>query len=635
MSTGATCSVYLDGVRLPDGSPEDPPDAIAVALSDLVVSWGRETTVDQPPPSTCSFSVAGSAGTSLFDEFVIGRPIAVTATGIDYPLPSNSTFLDPGFENDAVAASAVNAWPVVQSDVVLDGVNALEILPLDPARAWSVVLPPAPFADHGTSPDAWDEIPTTSLGQTWEAGAWVLAPPGVALTVRPVLFSGPWEGAHQPTELPFSYIGPGWVLVSTEFVPDVAGRWVGLELAAYPTGWSWSDLGFSTPGASWDSLDPAWSWEDYTAVYVDDVTVLCPDAGTERTVLVFAGRVTNLATVADDAIGGPRLDVIAADFLADLANANVGDEPWVVEPMAERFDRILALSGIQVSDEVAVSSLGSTLVSWLDVDNRPAAELLSDLAISVDGIMWAATHQTTGAYLLVEDPAARLALYRLELVDGVVVISIAGAGTVLSACDVLRDPITFVQDVSDVVTRAAISWQEQTVDDDGVPAPTERTEMEIDAELELVHGVRRISVSTQLVAAQDALDVASRLLARLTVDSWRASGFTVDDDDLEQDSELLLRLLDGTSRIGLPVTVTDLPSWSPAGAFLPVYLEGGAYHYADGRWVLELVVSAAKGQGSSTSWSQLDPAWSWSEFDPTISWSDLFGVAGPDPLESP
>ena len=344
---------------------------------------------------------------------------------------------------------------------------------------------------------------------------------------------------------------------------------------------------------------------------------------------MFSERVTNLeAAKWDDGTGGPLLKVTAADFVADLDNRDVGDEPWAVEAMGDRFNRILELAGMPVTADIDPSVYGIP-VSWRDVDNQATTGLLQDLATTVDAVMWSAVHQTTGAYLRVEDPSGRVSLYRLELVDGVVtVVQVSEGGTVLSACDVLRDPIEFVQDVSDITTRAAVSWLEQTVDEQGQPGTTEHTVTVIDADLEAQYGTRRISVTTELQAQADAVDVANRLMARLTESGWRASGFTVDDDDLDQ-AAVLLALLDGTSRIGLPVRVTDLPPWSPAGPELPVYLEGGRYQFDDGRWVLDLDVSSARGQGQSVTWAELDPTWTWDQVDPELTWSGVYGVAGP------
>ena len=633
MSTGTTCTLYVDGARFADGAPGDPGSA-PTALSGLGVAWGRDTTVDQPAPSTCTFTVKdepGGAGVrSFLGRFHTGIEVDVTATGIQYPDPDTSTFADPGFETDPVAAAATNATVGATTRRVHGGARALQVLPVDPARRWTVTLPPAPFVPAGANPGAWDDIPQTAPGQTWDTGAWLYVPVGVVLTVSPVLFTGPWANSGHAAGTGTTLRGTGqWVQASGPFLPDTAGAWVGLGISAWPTGPAWAEF---DPGLTWSLLDPAQTWQDVAAVYVDDVAVLSPAAGTPHEVLVFSGRITNLDAAWDEVTGGPLLKVTAADFTADLANRDVGDEPWPVEPMGDRFDRILELAGMPVTADIDPSVYGIP-VSWRDVDKQATTGLLQDLATSVDAVMWAAVHQTTGAYLKVEDPSGRASLYHLEMIDGIVVVVGGIGGTVLSACDVLRDPIQFVQDVSDVTTRAAVTWLEQTLDDQGQPGTTEHTVTVIDADLEALYGTRRVSVTTELQASADALDVANRLMARLTESGWRASGFTVDDDRLDQ-AQQLLTLLDGTSRIGLPVRVTELPAWSPAGAELPVYLEGGRYSYDDGRWVLDLNVSSARGQGQSVTWTELDPTWRWADVDPELTWSGVYGVAGPQLAEA-
>jgi hypothetical protein len=121
-------------------------------------------------------------------------------------------------------------------------------------------------------------------------------------------------------------------------------------------------------------------------------------------------------------------------------------------------------------------------------------------------------------------------------------------------------------------------------------------------------------------------------MQRSQPDTWRASGLTIDDDDVAptvDGVDLMLALLDGTSRIGAPIVLGDLPEWTPAGATVGVYLEGGTYRYVGGRWVLELGVSASTGLGESAAWDELDPSWQWDQWSPEITWDDLRGVAAP------
>jgi hypothetical protein len=194
--------------------------------------------------------------------------------------------------------------------------------------------------------------------------------------------------------------------------------------------------------------------------------------------------------------------------------------------------------------------------------------------------------------------------------------------------------VTWVQDVSDVTTRVSAGWKVQGLDDQGNNTTTDATVLVVDAPLEAQYGTRGVSISTELQAAADAEDVASRILGRATPDGWRATGLAIDDDDMTSDSdaiELMLNLLDGTSRIGAPLIIEGLPEWSPGGAAAGTYLEGGTYSYVAGRWVLDLTVSVATGLGMSAAWDELDPTWTWDQWEPTITWNDLRGVSAPAP----
>jgi hypothetical protein len=85
-------------------------------------------------------------------------------------------------------------------------------------------------------------------------------------------------------------------------------------------------------------------------------------------------------------------------------------------------------------------------------------------------------------------------------------------------------------------------------------------------------------------------------------------------------------LLDGTTRIGLPLTLVDLPEWSPSNGTLPLYVEGGTYDFTGGRWVFSLVVSNVYGSGASAAWDDLPDTWRWDDFGPDVTWNDIYGA---------
>ena len=111
-----------------------------------------------------------------------------------------------------------------------------------------------------------------------------------------------------------------------------------------------------------------------------------------------------------------------------------------------------------------------------------------------------------------EDPSQREALLLLiENTDGTIIIVEADpdTGFVVSACDSQRDPISWTQSVSDIATRVAVTWKQQGVDDEGKPTTKDVKEQVVNAPLELQHGTRSVSVSTELQSSADALSVAS------------------------------------------------------------------------------------------------------------------------------
>lgn len=575
MSTGTDCTVYIAGQRVADGRPSDDPTD-PVVLSGLTVTWGRTETVDQPEASTCSFQLLDDpGGTSFLDLVRTGLPVDVVATGTIFTDPDTSTILDPTFDttptgDTPASVRTQNSAATVQA--APGDRRALQMVPVDAGTAQQVLIAPAPFSP---SPGAWDEIPQTVGGQTWGVAVDVHAPLFAQVTVQPVMIGDPSAGVVQPVGAPVTVPGTGgFQTIETTIVPTTAGAWIGVRVRVYPTGPRWNQATGTWAGATG-------TWLDRAAVYVTEVKVTAPEGGVTRSVLVFSGRITDVAAGYDDTLDAPTVDVIAADFTADLENVRVGDEPWMVEPFEARFQRVLDLAGVPV-DAVIDTDLTGIPLSYQDVDSQAATGLLKDFAQSVDAVMWSAVHQTTGPYLHVEDPSARTPLYTLTETDtGTVVItpaSATGAGQQISACDVLRDPVTWQQAVSDVATRVAVTWLEQGVDDEGRPTTTERTEQIVDAGLEATYGQRGISVSTLLQDVTDAHAIAQRILTRTSIVGWRVSGLTIDDDESLQTTDhtavaMLLKLLDGTSRNGLPIVLTDLPDWSPIDPPPPVYTD--------------------------------------------------------------
>lgn len=641
--TGVSVRVLVDGLQLDDGclpwnAPPYPgrmPEGLS-ADEGLSITWGRNDTIDQPQAATCSLHVVDSTDTAYYQSFRIGSDVQVLADATVSGGGSLPAFTDPDFESE-LRAVTTNATATRDNRHVETGAVAAVFSPVNAAGVYSIQLPPGPLQPTNQNPTAWDYLPHLSGGQTWTLGVRVWAPPQVTVVASALVYTGPWQSAvavGQEIGRTTGTTGGGWVTLQADVAPGVAAGWLGVQLSA-SGGQAWAQTADST---LWADLPDTLQWRDLSDVWVDRVTVLAPEGGTVMTAQVFAGRITDMEASYDG--DQPALDITATDFLGDLGNRMVGAEPWLMEPLADRLVRVLELAKLPGEDAIradVATTLGPVPMSWDDVDHRAASGLLVDMANSVDGVLWSARHAVTGNFVKLEDPAQRPAIYQLQLVGGFIIIQQVDTSTLppeerplaVSACDVLRDPVRWLVDVSDIATRVTVRWQDQTT-----TPPTERTTQVIDRQRESEFGTRGVSLQTLLTTSTAAQAVADRIRARSGGD-WRLAGLVVADADFQVPDavavNILLTLLDSLARCGMAIEITEMPAWAPLGSSALAYVEGGTYSYTAGGWELALNVSRASGLGQNAQWDQLPPTWTWDQVDPSITWAQLRGVAAPPP----
>ena len=354
--------------------------------------------------------------------------------------------------------------------------------------------------------------------------------------------------------------------------------------------------------------------------------------------VVFAGRVTDLDASFDVDADAAVCDVVAADQLADLANRFVGAEPWPAEQMWQRAQRIVTAVGLDPAVVLAgiPAPQANLTVSRMDVDRQSAASLLQDLAVSTGFVLWSSYSAASGSqYLIFEDPAARASLYVLAQDLGTLLWTVGtgtGAGTPMTSCDVLQEPVRWRREVGDLITRVAVRWLDQSTS----PGTTERTVALVDTANETLLGARGLSVGTILTTQNDATALASRLLAaHQPSDSWRTEGLTWDlaatEHDTPETRSLAITLLDNVSRLGYAIALIDLPYWTPTAAATQLYIEGGDYQFVEGAWSLALQGAPATGLGGSLSYGATDPSIRYRDLDCSVSFLEMIGVgpAGP------
>jgi hypothetical protein len=480
-------------------------------------------------------------------------------------------------------------------------------------------------------------VPMVTNGQWYRATQTITAPPGaVAITVIADIdpLSGDTLWAPGETlEMTGLLIEPG---------PGPAGPFFDGATPDTRIDYAWTGAANASISTGKDSYGKAQSWDDIDTFVLADMQVLAPAAGAAESAYVFSGRITDVIA-RWDGIGDPIVQVIAQDWLAELANRFVGDEPWAIEGIAARANRIVQLSKQPITLHVD-PGIGGLPVSYRDVDRQPAAGLLQQLATSAGGALWTATHMITGQIMKIEDIGARPAALTLEAdVPGGPYVRVTPSaealahGLPVSSCEIDVDPVRFILDTSSTVSMVALQWLDQVVNEDGKQTPKQLTVEVIDGNMMETIGARRLSVSTQLAYLEYAQAQAVGWLARNSSLAWRIENLVWDTTGHMTPDEVktVLHLLDGTTRIGQPLALTDLPEWThplagDTGA-VALYLEGGTYRYNAGSWELELDTSSATSSAVGTfPWTASEPDWSWDDFDPNMSWLDLYGVTYPE-----
>lgn len=336
--------------------------------------------------------------------------------------------------------------------------------------------------------------------------------------------------------------------------------------------------------------------------------------------LVWSGTV---AKVDGQPFGDSAYQVVvsAVDPSGPLADETIGDDPWPAEPLGERVTRILDRgelwqpSGTDplVTDTLPVSvdsSVAGVPVTWRDVDAQPMLGMLQDAAQSVGGVLWVVPDSQIGVFLWLEDPSNRPSLkqFMIDPVTNVVTIGdSSGPDTTMSARDLLRD-VQWSRDKSQAINSVDVTWQDQTLDEDGNIQPTSRT-ITITKPGTSKGKIKKLTVDTELTSELQARLLAGRLLDLTgAAGGWQGSNLQIDTASLQMPNdqisdrdrvETFAWLLSGFMRPGLGMKIIGVPGWMPGTT--AVYVEGGTYTVSAGRWLFDLTVSAATAQGHSAS----------------------------------
>lgn len=660
--------VIIDGAEAAIDGPDLAAGRLTV-LDGLAFTWGRSTTVDQPDTGTCQFTMREQLlGVDADGDPTTDRPILDSIhVGSEVQIWARASYAagsaGPAVTFPAAGDLDTSLWQQLGATQVTVNVArhlgrlAAWITPPTPTyAAWTaaVAFPLQPFAAVGQTPDAWDSQPRLLPGQTWEISGTIALPAGTVGHLAAYAYTAPYKGGAvrctvrdattgQPITLTGDYAWHsyhGTVQLPATFT-DPDGAWIApaIYLDTMPDLTTWAN----TPGL-W--TDAAWTWADRLRAGVQQLT-LTPVGATARDSLIWAGQVTSLqaAPAGDHAI---ECTVSASDDAAPLANETIGDDPWPTQSVQARANRVMQLATTDTFTLTVDPALRDTQVAFRDVDAQPALGLLQDLAKSAGGVMWVATHAQRGTYLWMEDPNTRAAASMFVQDPATLMVTIGGNTrdtSPWSAADILLDPLTWSQDVADVITSVDVTWLQVIPGAAGEQTTTESQTVTVtDAAAARRYGIRKLTIDTELTSEVDATALANRALQQARATDWKLSGLTVDTRVLQRPLEgvddaartnIALDMLDGTKRLGMAVSFLQLPGWIPGSTVAAtLYIEGGTYTITNGAWSLELLASPAGAIGHSVAWDEMPPATvtptiTWDDMDLSITWDDTYGVAAP------
>jgi len=293
----------------------------------------------------------------------------------------------------------------------------------------------------------------------------------------------------------------------------------------------------------------------------------------------------------------------------------IGDEPWPAETVAARANRIAALIG----QPLVVEGGQDLAVVPLDVDRRPARELLTELADSTGG--WLFDH--AGVVHLQALDARKVTALTARWTDE----PLGGtwdqldAGTwdqddapspaspiVLDCSEVAWEPdLTQSAEVSTVVT--VTYGVEDPVTEDR-PTVTVRDDAAAD-----LYGDRLMELDSQLLDEADALTLASTVLGRASRPQWALGSVLVDFDLVTADNAARLAVVQPGARI----TITGLPQPSPLAAF-PGALEGWTETVTGETRTMTLHLSHVSHSLAVPTWEAEPAGETWDQLDPTATW---------------
>lgn len=565
MSVSASLRITAGGLGGTINSAADKYPSTVTVLDGLTVTWGRDSVVSHPDPSTVTATIA------LVDTVPawlrVGALATVTAVAQSEEHQRSYMELLPW------RARLGAGW---HQQVTPDPPGAtaghrpvFDLAGADSQAEWFIapgVQPPSYISE----PTQWAANAKTTAGVPVTFTITVPRLTGATVRVVPLAYRRP-GGPYTPAPDTAIELSPATHQADTAeytgtWTPEESGLYVGAHLRIQlHTAPAWTAI---PRERTWQAAPGTWADAGCRATVTDVRVAGTSGHATMRDVEVFTGRVQSLRVEWSDALARPIARITAVDKLSDLNGTYIGDTPWGEESWKPRARRILALA------LGSADTMEGDADTWLgtmrprDVDHRSAGELmrntLASIAATIYPISWNKWRVIPFIYRGSDQS-----------------ITIPGSA-------ILRDSVQVSTDASANISTIQVTYFNVTYDEKKkVKDVVERTTTRKTAPTNDAPP-RSVKVKTELSRSSEAAELARLIGTYMSANHWVISDLSVVHDQISEDA--LMRLLSAVERIAQQVLLTGLPKWFPAAKMRGIVI-GGHLTMRHGHWTPTLRVA--------------------------------------------
>lgn len=527
-------------------------------LDGLTVTWGRESVVSHPDPSSMTATIA--LVDTVPDWLRVGALATVTAVAQSEEQQRSYMELLPWRARlDAGWHQQVTPDPPVAT---AGHRPVFDLAGADSQTGWFIapgVQPPSYISE----PTQWAANAKTTAGAPVTFTITVPRLTGATVRVVPLAYRRPGGPYTIATDTAIELSPATYQADTTEYTgtwtPEESGLYVGAHLRIQlHTAPAWTAI---PRERTWKAAPGAWADAGCRATVTNIHVTGTSGHATMRDVEVFTGRVQSLRIDWSDTLARPTARITAVDRIADLNGTYIGDTPWPEESWKLRAKRILTQAlGFSSSMEGDVSTWLGTMRPR-DVDHRSAGELmrntLASVAATIYPISWTKWRIIPfiykGSDQSITIPGSAI------LRDGVQVSTDESAN--ISTIQATYFTVTYDEKkkVKDIVERTVT--RKTTPANDAPP--------------------RSIKVKTELARLSEASELTRTIGTYMNANQWVISDLSVKHDRISEDA--LMRLLSTVERIAQQVLLTGLPRWFPAPKVRGIVI-GGSLTMRRGHW---------------------------------------------------